>query len=85
MTDIYLNEKFIGTVTNAKDYVKQLRTERRRGVLPLELNFYHDEDMDEIYLDTSRGRARRPLIVVEAGKPKLTIDHIEHLKNGEIK
>ncbi len=85
MTDIFLNEKFIGTAENAKDFVKQLRAERRRGALPLELNFYYDEDFDEISLDSSRGRARRPLIVVEGGKAKLTEKHIQDLKSGEIK
>lgn len=85
MTDIFLNEKFIGTTESAKDFVKQLRSERRKGALPLELNFYADEDFDEIYLDSTRGRARRPLIVVEGGKPKLTEKHIQDLKAGEIK
>ncbi len=85
MTDIFLNEKFIGTAEHPKDFVKQFRAERRRGALPLELNFTYDEEMDEILLDSTRGRARRPLIVLEGGKSKLTEKHIEDLKNGEIK
>ncbi|HZX12057.1 MAG TPA: DNA-directed RNA polymerase subunit B [Candidatus Nanoarchaeia archaeon] len=85
MTDIYINDKYTGTATDPRDFVKQLRTERRRGAFPLELNFFYNEDFDEIHLDTTRGRARRPLIVVENGKPKLTDQHLHDLKNGEIK
>src|SRR3989338_4818288 len=85
MVDIFLNERFVGTIENAKEFVKQLRSERRKGVVPQELNFYFDEEYGEVYLDTSKGRARRPLIVVEGGKSKLTEKHIEELKNGTLK
>ena len=63
MTDVYINEKFIGTIDNHKDLIKFIRNERRTGKLPTELNFYHDEDFDELHIDVTRGRARRPLIV----------------------
>lgn len=85
MADVFLNEKFIGNVDSAKEFLKNLRFERRKGALPLELNFSYNEDYDDIYLDTTKGRARRPLVVVEGGKPKLTEKHIEDLKKGEIK
>ncbi len=85
MTDVYLNEKYIGRVENGKDYLKQLRSERRKGALPLELNFFYNDDFDEIILDTTRGRVRRPLIVVENGKAKLTEKHIQDLQSNEIK
>ena len=84
MVDVFMNERFIGTVENAKEFIKQIRSERRKGVLPLELNFYHDQDYDEVYLDTTTGRARRPLIVVENGKSKLTEKHIEDVKSGAV-
>src|SRR3989338_10966192 len=85
MTDIYINDKYTGTATDPRDFVKQLRTERRRGAYTLEHTFFYNEDFDEIHLDTTRGRARRPLIVVENGKPKLTDQHLHDLKKGEIK
>lgn len=85
MVDVFMNERFIGTVDNAKEFIKQIRSERRKGVLPLELNFYFDEDYNEIYLDTTPGRARRPLIVVEGGKSKLNEKHIEEVKSGATK
>lgn len=85
MVDVFLNERFIGTVDNAKEFIKQIRLERRKGVLSSDLNFYYDEDYDEFYLDTTSGRARRPLIAVENGKSKLTEKYIEDVKNGNIK
>lgn len=85
MTDVFLNDKFIGTAEDAVGFIKQLRAERRRGGLSTELNFTYDEEYNEIYIDTSKGRARRPLVVVENGKSKLTEKHIEDLKKGEIK
>ncbi|HLC58648.1 MAG TPA: DNA-directed RNA polymerase subunit B [Candidatus Nanoarchaeia archaeon] len=85
MTDVFLNERFIGTVENAKEFIKQMRSERRKGILSSELNFHFDEDYDEIFLDTTKGRTRRPLIVVEGSKPKLTEKHVEEIKDGIIK
>ncbi len=85
MVDVFLNERFVGMVDNAKEFVKQLRGERRKGVLPLDLNFYYDEEYNEIYLDTSKGRARRPLIVVENGKSKLTEKHLEDIRSSTIR
>ena len=85
MVDVYVNEKFVGTVEDGDSFIKQLRVERRKGLLPSELNFYHDEDYHEIYLDSTKGRARRPIIVVENAKPKITEKHIEEIKAGTLK
>ncbi len=85
MVDVFLNERFIGTVENAKEFLKQVKSERRRNALSQDLNIYFDEEYNEIYLDTTKGRARRPLIVVENGKSKLTAKHVEDLKSGSLK
>lgn len=84
MTDVFVNEKFIGLVENAREYVRKIREERRTGKLPTSLNIRYNEKSDEITIDTSRGRARRPLLVVEKGVPKLTIEHIRKLERNEI-
>ncbi len=85
MVDVFLNERFIGTVENAKEFVKQIKTERRRNALSQDLNVYFDEEYNEIYLDTTKGRTRRPLIVVEGGKSRLIPKHIDDLRNGNLK
>src|SRR3989338_5359260 len=85
MTDVFLNEKFIGTVENSKEFIKQLRNERRKGSLNQDVNFFYDEEYDEFYVDTTKGRARRPLIVVENGKSLLTDAHIKGIEDGTLK
>ena len=62
-----------------------MREERRKGILPTEMNCFYDQDYDIVYVDTSKGRARRPLIIIENGKSKLTEKYIEDLKNNVIK
>ncbi|MHA1873295.1 MAG: DNA-directed RNA polymerase subunit B, partial [Candidatus Heimdallarchaeaceae archaeon] len=84
MADVYINEKLIGHVEDPKEFVMKIRKERRLGKLPDALNILYDRKQDEILIETSKGRARRPLIVVENGKPKLTPEIIEQLKNNEI-
>ncbi len=83
MTDVYLNEKFVGTVSNAKDFISKVKLERRQGKLGYSINVGYDENFDEIKVDGGKGRALRPLIIVENGKSKLTNDVIEKLRKKE--
>ena len=85
MTDIYLNDKYIGEVESVKDFMNKIRQERRSGILPTDLNFEYNEPLDSFYLNITKGRARRPLIVVENGNSKLKKETIEDLKEGRIK
>ncbi|MDD5254218.1 MAG: DNA-directed RNA polymerase subunit B [Candidatus Nanoarchaeia archaeon] len=85
MTDLFLNEKYIGEVDNSKSFLENLKAERRAGKLPGNLNIFYDDSCDEIYLDSSKGRARRPLIIVENGQSLLTNEHMEKLKKNEMK
>ncbi|MBI2663464.1 DNA-directed RNA polymerase subunit B [Candidatus Woesearchaeota archaeon] len=84
MTDVYLNEKFIGSVDNPENFVKKIREERRRARVPTIVNIYYNSKVNEVYIDYSNGRARRPLIVVEDGKSKLSEFHIAQLENNEM-
>ena len=84
MSDVYLNEKFVGKVKNAKEFARNLIEERRSGKIPDTLNVYHDEDFDAIYVDNTNGRARRPVIVVKNGKSLLTNEHVEKIKSEEL-
>jgi DNA-directed RNA polymerase subunit B' len=83
MVDIFLDEKFIGSVEDANKFVSDIRTSRRNGDIPNTLNLHYDEGSDEIIVETNKGRVRRPLIIVENGVSKLTEDHIKRLKDGE--
>ena len=84
MSDVYLNEKFIGEIDNVQHFIKNLKEDRKNGKLPSVLNVYYNEEFNEVYISLGYGRARRPLIIVENGKSKLTGEHIDKLKRNEI-
>lgn len=84
MSDVYLNEKFIGTVDNPKEFCDGIKRDRRENKLPGNLNVYFNEGFNEVYINLDNGRARRPLIVVENGQAKLTDEHYIRLSRGEM-
>ena len=84
MVDVYLDEKFIGTVDNAKEFIKLVKEERRNGRLPKVLNIYYDKEFNEVSIKLAKGRARRPLIIVDNGIPRLKEEHLVKLENGEL-
>ncbi len=84
MSEVYIDGKYVGEVNNPKEFVAELRSERRMGNLPKYMSIYLDEDTNNIYIETARGRSLRPLIVVKNGKPLLTQKHLEQLKKGQI-
>jgi DNA-directed RNA polymerase subunit B' len=48
------------------------------------MNFKFDRKLDAVYVDVTRGRVRRPLIIVVDGKPLLSDVHMKQLQKGEI-
>ena len=84
MTEVYLNHKFVGFVEDGTQFVKSIVDERRGGGLTKNMNVFHKQEQDEIYIETGKGRTRRPLIVVKEGKPLLTENHIRQLERGEL-
>jgi DNA-directed RNA polymerase subunit B len=84
MTDVYIDERYVGSVDKPEDFVKKVRSERREGKVPALLNLRYDSVLDEVYVDLSKGRARRPLILVENGKSKLTKELMEAAIKNEI-
>ena len=84
MVDVYLNGKFIGTVKDPQTFVDSFRTERRSGSISAESNIYYDDQLDEVHIQSSKGRTRRPLVIVRDGVPLLTQNHLKQLQKGEI-
>ena len=84
MVDVYLDEKFVGTVEKPQEFIKNFKEERRTGKMPNFINIGYNENFSEVYIETSKGRARRPLIVVENGKSRITEAHIEKLQKNEL-
>ncbi|MFH1210094.1 MAG: DNA-directed RNA polymerase subunit B [archaeon] len=84
MVDVYLNEKYIGTVDNVDNFIKEIKEKRKTGKIPLALNIRYDEEFREINIDTSKGRARRLIVRVEDGKSLLTEELVNKLLTNEI-
>ncbi|MDP6459605.1 MAG: DNA-directed RNA polymerase subunit B [Candidatus Hydrothermarchaeota archaeon] len=82
--NIYINGKLIGTHPKPLDFVHTLKELRRTGELSTQVNVTYYEDTHESYVNTDAGRARRPLIVVEKGKPRITNEEMKLLKAGKI-
>jgi len=85
MTDVYLDERFIGSVDNPKEFINLVKQERRKNKLTSAMNIFYNDANNEIYIEISKGRARRPLIVVENGQSRLTNTHLDSLRAGKIK
>ena len=83
-TEVYLNSKFVGTVDNPIEFAQKVREERRKGLVSENLNIFYKEKANEIQVESSKGRARRPLIIVKDGAPLLTEKHIKQLEKNEI-
>ena len=84
MTEVYLNSKFIGTVDDAPAFTAKIREERRNGNITSNLNIYHNDKSNEVLIETARGRARKPLIVIKDSQPLLTEKYLKQLEKNEI-
>jgi len=80
----YINGRLVGITENGKDLVEELRRNRRKGNLDEQVNIAFREDTNEIRVNTDAGRVRRPAVVVENEKPKLTEEDIEKVKEGKM-
>lgn len=85
MTDVFFDGEYIGRVEDGEKFRENFIKMRREGKINRNLNIGYDEEKDEIWIECSSGRVRRPLIIVENGKPKLTEEHIRKLEEGKIK
>ncbi len=84
MGDIYINSVLVGSNDDLKKIRDELISKRRKGKIDINTNVAYYEDRDELHINTSAGRVRRPLIVVENGKPLLTKEIVEEIEKGNM-
>ncbi|MGM5480649.1 MAG: DNA-directed RNA polymerase subunit B, partial [Nanobdellota archaeon] len=84
MADVFIDYKFMGTVSDAKSFAERAVSERRMNKISQSVNVFFDETNDAVYFETSKGRSIRPLIVVKDGKSLLTERHFKQLEENEI-
>ncbi len=81
MARVFVDGALIGKVDDAEGFTRHFRQMRRSGQVSTEVNISYRDYSNEIIINTDRGRARRPLIVVENGVPTVTPEDIERVKN----
>ena len=82
--NLYVNGKLIGKVNKPSEFIADLKSKRRSNKISPYTTIAYNEESNDIHISTDAGRAIRPLIIVENGKSKLTDEHIEKMKKGEL-
>ncbi|MCL4379572.1 MAG: DNA-directed RNA polymerase subunit B [Candidatus Marsarchaeota archaeon] len=81
---VYLDGRIIGAVKDGSAFAKEIRKNRRAGLISGEVNVAFIRKLNEVHINADRGRARKPYIIVEHGKSKLTDELKQKLANKEI-
>jgi DNA-directed RNA polymerase subunit B len=83
--DVFYNGRYIGSADRPDEFINLIKEKRRGGLLPIELSARFDKKLDNIFVSTEIGRVLRPLIIVDNGLPRLKQEHLELVKNGQLK
>ncbi|WP_440956377.1 DNA-directed RNA polymerase subunit B [Methanosarcina sp. Mfa9] len=81
---VFINGELVGTHDNPAELVEELRKMRRQGFISKQVNIALNDNTREVVISSDMGRARRPMVVVENGVPRVTEEQIAKLKNKEI-
>ena len=81
---VFVDGALIGLVDDPKKLVENIRAMRRQGTIAYQVNVSYKEYNGDVVLLTDRGRARRPLIVLKAGKPLISDEDLKKLEKKEI-
>ena len=79
-TKIFVEGYLLGYSTTPQILVDTFRNMRRMNEISSEANVVFYREYNEIYVNCDEGRIRRPLIVIEDGKPSLKQRHIRNVK-----
>ncbi len=81
---VFVDGELIGMCGDPRDFVSSIKSMRRESKISSQVNLSYNGGTREIIISTSMGRARRPLLIVENGRPLITPNHIKRLKDGEM-
>jgi len=83
-TKIFINGALKYHHHDGKSLAERLRERRRNNELSGQANIYYNVKLNELHILTDKGRVRRPYIVVENGKSRLTPEILARLRNNEL-
>ncbi|WP_323173020.1 DNA-directed RNA polymerase subunit B [Natrialba sp. PRR66] len=81
---VYVNGSLVGTHPDPHELAAQIREARRIGDVSEMVNVSVKERTREVIVNADAGRARRPLLVVEDGEPRISDQEIQALQNDEL-
>ncbi|GAB3020609.1 DNA-directed RNA polymerase subunit B [Natronobiforma cellulositropha] len=81
---VYVNGSLVGTHPDPHQLAEQIREARRIGDVSEMVNVSVKERTREVIVNADAGRARRPLLVVENGQPRLSDDEVEAIREGNL-
>nr|AHI17926.1 RNA polymerase subunit B' [Natribaculum longum] len=81
---VYVNGSLVGTHPDPHELAEQIREARRIGDVSEMVNVSVKERTREVIVNADAGRARRPLLVVEDGEPRISEAEIEALREGDL-
>ncbi|MDI6883540.1 MAG: DNA-directed RNA polymerase subunit B [Hadesarchaea archaeon] len=81
---VYINGRLVGITDDGRMLVDELRRHRRKGSIDEQINIAYREDTNDVRVNTDAGRVRRPVLVIEGGKSRLTSDILEKVKAGAL-
>lgn len=79
-TKIFVEGYLLGYTTTPDILTNTFREMRRKGEISGEANIVYYRNYNEIYVNCDEGRIRRPLVVVEDGKPLLKQRYIRNIR-----
>jgi DNA-directed RNA polymerase subunit B' len=82
--DIYFNGKYIGQTPTPDEFTDNIKKKRRMGLISEQINIAYYSEFNEVRALTENGRVRRPLIIIENGKSKLTQPIADRLSKGQM-
>jgi len=82
--EIFFNGKYVGRTREPEKIAGDIRSKRRQNLLLSDVNVAYLPQHNEVRINTGHGRVRRPLIIVENEKPKLTEVVLKKLGSREI-
>jgi DNA-directed RNA polymerase subunit B len=86
---IFMDGRFLGYVDDGERLAKAFRRLRREGQISpgasvLYVSPVNEKAYPRLYISLSSGRVLRPLILVESGRPALTVEQIDKVASGQL-
>ncbi len=87
---VFVDGLIAGYVAEGDKMARELIRMRRGGEISSEVNIAYvpprsEGGRSELYVNCDQGRVRRPVIIIEASKPRLTREHVEAIQRGEMR